>query len=227
MVFWKGRNSVNLSQQEQAWLTAATTYMQQTLGQDQTGHSIDHINRVVRLAGKIAQAEQQPLFMPLFAATLHDVIDPKLFDQPAQARQALTTFLNQIQVPVATQQALWAIIDHMSFRKNLEQPQQLTLAGQIVQDADRLDAIGAIGIGRTFYYGGHFGDPMYDPTLPPRQHLTAAEYAQGNSTVINHFYEKLLRLAQQMNTPTGQQLAAQRQAFMETFLTRFKAEWEG
>jgi uncharacterized protein len=227
MVFWKGRNSVNLSQQEQAWLTAATAYMAQTLGQDQTGHSIDHINRVVRLARKIAQAEQQPLFMPLFAATLHDVIDPKLFVQPEQARQALTAFLQRQQVPADLQQALWAIIDHMSFRKNLEQPQPLTLAGQIVQDADRLDAIGAIGIGRTFYYGGHFGDPMYDPALPPRQHLTAAEYAQGNSTVINHFYEKLLTLAQHMNTPTGQKLAAQRQAFMETFLARFKAEWEG
>lgn len=227
MVFWKGRNSVNLSQQEQTWLTAATGYMEATLGQDQTGHSVDHIKRVVHLAKKIAQAEQQPLFMPLFAATLHDVIDPKLFAQPEQARQALTAFLQQIQVPAAIQQELWDIIDHMSFRKNLEQPQKLTLAGQIVQDADRLDAIGAIGIGRTFYYGGHFGDPMYDPALPPRQHMTAAEYAQGNSTVINHFYEKLLTLAQQMNTPTGQQLAADRQAFMETFLTRFKAEWEG
>lgn len=218
---------MNLSQQEQTWLTAATGYMEATLGQDQTGHSVDHIKRVVHLAQKIAQAEQQPLFMPLFAATLHDVIDPKLFAQPEQARQALTTFLQQIQVPAAIQQELWDIIDHMSFRKNLEQPQKLTLAGQIVQDADRLDAIGAIGIGRTFYYGGHFGDPMYDPALPPRQHMTAAEYAQGNSTVINHFYEKLLTLAQQMNTPTGQQLAADRQAFMETFLTRFKAEWEG
>lgn len=227
MVFWKGRNSVNLSQQEQTWLTAATGYMEATLGQDQTGHSVDHIKRVVHLAQKIAQAEQQPLFMPLFAATLHDVIDPKLFARPEQARQALTAFLQQIQVPAAIQQELWDIIDHMSFRKNLEQPQKLTLAGQIVQDADRLDAIGAIGIGRTFYYGGHFGDPMYDPALPPRQHMTAAEYAQGNSTVINHFYEKLLTLAQRMNTPTGQQLAADRQAFMETFLTRFKAEWEG
>lgn len=227
MVFWKGRNSVNLSQQEQTWLTAATGYMEATLGQDQTGHSVDHIKRVVHLAQKIAQAEQQPLFMPLFAATLHDVIDPKLFARPEQARQALTAFLQQIQVPAAIQQELWDIIDHMSFRKNLEQPQKLTLAGQIVQDADRLDAIGAIGIGRTFYYGGHFGDLMYDPALPPRQHMTAAEYAQGNSTVINHFYEKLLTLAQQMNTPTGQQLAADRQAFMETFLTRFKAEWEG
>lgn len=227
MAFLKGRNGVNLSQQEQAWLNAATQYMIQTLGQDQTGHSVDHIKRVVHLARKIAQAEQQPLFMPLFAATLHDVIDPKLFSQPEQARQALTAFLNQIQLPPIAQQTLWAIIDHMSFRKNLAQPQKLSLAGQIVQDADRLDAIGAIGIARTFYYGGHFGEPMYDPAVPPRQHLTATEYAQGNSTVINHFYEKLLTLARQMNTPTGQRLAAERQQFMTTFLARFKAEWQG
>ena len=102
-----------------------------------------------------------------------------------------------------------------------------TLAGKIVQDADRLDALGAVGIARTFAYGGHKGQPMHEPGLAPRQHATFAEYKQQRTTTINHFYEKLLLLKDRMNTDSGRELAADRHAFMERFLEQFEAESAG
>ncbi|MFK5280599.1 HD domain-containing protein, partial [Lacticaseibacillus paracasei] len=105
--------------------------------------------------------------------------------------------------------------------------QSLPVEGQLVQDADRLDAIGAIGIGRAFMYGGAHGGRMYDPDLPPRADLTAAQYRTTEGTVINHFYEKLLKLKDQLNTDAAKKMAMHRQQVMEDFLTEFKAEWHG
>ncbi len=125
------------------------------------------------------------------------------------------------------QQAVLAIIDHMGFKANLAGHQVLSLEGQLVQDADRIDALGAIGIARAFMYGGAHGSKMYDPALPPRQQLDAASYRHGETTVLNHFEEKLFKLAAQMNTPAGKKVAAQRTAVMRRFVTEFLAEFDG
>ncbi|ANK59243.1 HD domain-containing protein [Loigolactobacillus backii] len=206
-------------------LTQATKYMHQVLDQDTTGHSSDHIERVVRLTRRLCQDEEVPDYLALMAATLHDVVDDKLFTSVSEARQALQQFLDKIAINAKEQAELWQIIDHMSYRKNIDQKQQLSIAGRIVQDADRLDAIGAIGIARTFYFGGHFGEKMYDPQLAPRTKLAASDYKSGESTVINHFYEKLLRLQDQLNTAAAKKIALKRQTRMLNFLTDFKAEW--
>ncbi|MFD0897019.1 HD domain-containing protein [Loigolactobacillus binensis] len=211
---------------QQQQLAAATTYMQQVLGQDHSGHSSDHIQRVVHLTTALCRQEQVAAFIPLMAATLHDVIDDKVVTDVTVARQALSDFLTHQQVSATDQAEIWLIIDRLSFSKNLVHKQQLPLSGQIVQDADRLDAIGAIGIARTFYYGGHTGEKLYDPAIKPRTQMDKAAYRE-QSTVINHFYEKLLLLQDSMNTASAKKLAAQRQQVMQTFLTEFKAEWNG
>ncbi|POD85171.1 uncharacterized protein S101258_01482 [Lactiplantibacillus plantarum subsp. plantarum] len=113
----------------------------------------------------------------------------------------------------------------MSFSKSFNGPQKLSLEGQVVQDADRLDAIGAIGIARALYYSGHVGEKIYDPAIAPREHMTREQYRHQPGTAINHFYEKLFKLAALMNTDTAKALAAHRTAVMHEFVDQFKAEW--
>lgn len=206
-------------------LMAIKTYALQRLAQDHSGHGTDHLERVNRLAHRLATAEKANLNLTLAAAWLHDVIDDKLMADPQQARQDLINQLVTLKVSAADQQAIFEIIDHMSFSKSFNGPQKLSLEGQIVQDADRLDAIGAIGIARALYYSGHVGEKIYDPAVAPREHLTKAAYRHQPGTAINHFYEKLFKLADLMNTPTAKQLAQQRTAVMHQFVDQFKAEW--
>ena len=209
-----------------AQLTAIATYATDRLAQDKSGHGTDHLHRVVKLARRLAIAEQADLNLTLAAAWLHDVIDDKLMADPEQAHQALATKLTALQVRVAAQQAIFEIIDHMSFSKSLNGTQSLSLAGQIVQDADRLDAIGAIGIARALYYSGHVGEAIYDPQVAPREHMTKAQYRHQPGTAINHFYEKLFKLEGLMNTAAAKQLAHQRTQVMRQFVNQFKAEWD-
>ncbi|AVK60947.1 phosphohydrolase [Lactobacillus sp. CBA3605] len=206
-------------------LVAIKTYALQRLANDHSGHGTDHLERVVKLAQRLAVAEQADVTLTMAAAWLHDVIDDKLMVDPEQAHQALATQLTTIGVTTEAQTAIFEIIDHMSFSKSLNGPQKLSLAGQIVQDADRLDAIGAIGIARALYYSGHVGEKIYDPEIAPREHLTKAQYRQEPGTAINHFYEKLFKLAGLMNTTAAKQLAQRRTAVMRQFVTQFKAEW--
>ena len=190
-------------------LTAIQTYALQKLAHDHSGHGRDHLQRVNRLARRLAKAEGANLNLTLAAAWLHDVIDDKLMADPAKAHQT----------------AIFAIIDHMSFSKSFNGPQKLSLEGQVVQDADRLDAIGAIGIARALYYSGHVGEKIYDPAIAPREHMTREQYRHQPGTAINHFYEKLFKLAALMNTDTAKALAAHRTAVMHEFVDQFKAEW--
>ncbi|AUI77989.1 phosphohydrolase [Lactiplantibacillus pentosus] len=206
-------------------LTAIRTYARQKLAQDHSGHGSDHLERVNRLARRLAQAEQANLNLTFAAAWLHDVIDDKLMVDPEQAHHDLADQLSELGVSTADQTAIFDIIDHMSFSKSLNGAQKLSLEGQIVQDADRLDAIGAIGIARALYYSGHVGEKIYDPAIAPREHLTKEQYRQQPGTAINHFYEKLFKLADMMNTPAAKALAKRRTDVMRAFVDQFKAEW--
>lgn len=206
-------------------LTAIRTYARQKLAQDHSGHGSDHLERVNRLARRLAQAEQANLNLTLAAAWLHDVIDDKLMADPERAHHDLADQLSELGVSTADQTAIFDIIDHMSFSKSLNGAQKLSLEGQIVQDADRLDAIGAIGIARALYYSGHVGEKIYDPAIAPREHLTKEQYRQQPGTAINHFYEKLFKLADMMNTPAAKALAKRRTDVMRAFVDQFKAEW--
>ncbi|AUV73873.1 HD domain-containing protein [Lactiplantibacillus plantarum] len=206
-------------------LTAIQTYALQKLAHDHSGHGRDHLQRVNRLARRLAKAEGANLNLTLAAAWLHDVIDDKLMADPAKAHQDLIAQLNAQNVTAADQTAIFAIIDHMSFSKSFNGPQKLSLEGQVVQDADRLDAIGAIGIARALYYSGHVGEKIYDPAIAPREHMTREQYRHQPGTAINHFYEKLFKLAALMNTDTAKALAAHRTAVMQEFVDQFKAEW--
>jgi uncharacterized protein len=194
---------------------------------DSSGHDWWHIERVRQTALAIGLEEGADLFVVELAALLHDVADWKFAGGDHEAGpRAAREWLAQLAVAPAAIDHVAQIIAGLSFKGvGVKTPMQ-TLEGQIVQDADRLDALGAIGIARTFAYGGHKGQPIYDPESPPTMHGSFEEYKRGGGSTINHFYEKLLLLAERMNTTTGKRLAAGRHAYLEQFLEQFLAEWE-
>ncbi len=202
-------------------------YATTILEKDKTGHSMDHINRVVSNAKKIQLKEGGNPFLIVAGAYLHDVLDDKLVKNPEQSRDQLIQFLKRIELPSKEIELLLAIIDHVSFSHQLASNSkvELSIEEKIVQDADRLDAIGAIGIGRTFYYGGKKGHAMYDPTLLPRESLSKEEY-RVNQTVLNHFYEKLFKLKDMMQTQTAKHMAKKRHDLMISFVENFIEEWD-
>lgn len=211
-------------------LTEITDYMQQALAKDNTGHSVDHINRVVALADKILIHEPSAnQFIVRAAALLHDVYDDKLFNTETEALAAkkdLMTFLQAIQVSPGSITEIIQIIDNMSWSKSIEgHAEPLDINGQIVQDADRLEAMGAIAITRAITYGAVKSRVLYDPSIAPRTAKNKAEYRSDDSTTINHFYEKLLLIKDRLNTETARQIATSRQQFMLDFLEQFKSEW--
>ena len=209
-------------------LTAVHDFARSKMRDDETGHGFDHIQRVVRLADELLKAyPQADRLLTLSAAYLHDVIDEKLVTDTTAASAEVRDFLTAQGFSADQQATIFLIMDNMSFHKTLDgTAKPLPLEGQLVQDADRLDAIGAIGIARAIYFGGHFGEKIYDPAVAPRTQMSHAEYRNlENETVINHFCEKLLTLKGLMNTDAAKTLAAHRQAVMEDFLAEFKAEW--
>jgi len=195
---------------------------------DATGHNFDHIQRVIKTAKRILQTEDADPLITLAAAYLHDVADDKLVDNPAALEHEIKEFLLSIDFTEEQVDEVLYITHNLSFSKSLSKnPPKLSLAGQIVQDSDRLDAIGAIGIIRAIYYGGAHAETIYDPTIEPRQSMNKAEYRNlNNETIINHFYEKLLKLTAMMNTPTAKKIAEKRHQYMLDFLDEFKAEWD-
>ena len=213
-----------MKQQEQ--LKAMEQYAKRVLSADTTGHDWSHIERVVNTTKTIAKAEEADLFICEAAALLHDVIDDKIVKDPIVALKELKKFLISIEVTPEQVEAIVSIITKMSF-KNHQEKQELSLEGKVVQDADRLDAIGAIGIARVMCYSGSTGRPIHKPEMKPRENLTPEEYRNGESTAIMHFYEKLLKLKDMMNTKYGNELAKGRHEFLETYLEQFYAEWDG
>ena len=215
-----------MTKNEEQQLRAIRRYAENVLGQDTTGHDMTHIERVVRNAKKLQEKEGGSLFLIESSAYLHDVLDDKLVSDVEKAKQDLISFLVLIGVEERIIETILFIIDNVSFSAQLENdPIELTVEAKIVQDADRLDAIGAIGIARTFYYGGNKGHKMYDPTVVPRKAMTKSDYRQ-NETVLNHFDEKLFKLKELFQTEAGKKEADIRHQVMVDFVTQFKKEWE-
>ena len=218
---------MTLTPQQQTTLDNVKAFVKQKLSHDFSGHDMAHIERVVKLANKILNHQPQAnAFIVLMSAYLHDVIDEKVIADVNNAVNELQDYLRSLNLTTEEIRAIFDIIENMSYRKNLSQQATLSLEGQIVQDADRLDAIGAIGIGRTFYYGGNKHNIMHDPNILPRTKLNEDNYKQPN-TVINHFYEKLFLLKDMMNTQTAKQIAEQRHEILVKFVKQFEQEWLG
>ena len=207
-------------------LQAARAYVQAQLAADSSGHDWWHIYRVTELARRIATAEGADPFVCELAALLHDIADEKLNPSAEAGMNKVRDWLAAHDVPAADKDHVLEIIGTMSF-KGGHNPPVRTPEARVVQDADRLDAIGAQGIARVFAYAGWKGHLVHDPTQAPRTELTAESYRSGRNTAINHFYEKLLKLKDLMNTPTARRLAEDRHRFMETYLEQFYREWEG
>lgn len=204
----------------------AVAFIKEIFRNDYSGHDAAHTIRVYRMAVKIAAEEKADAFIVALAALLHDVDDWKLSPETSMDKMHAVEFLERHQVPRQKISAIRTILEEVSFRgKDSVVPS--TPEGKCVQDADRLDALGAIGIARTFAYGGSHSRAIYIPGEKPRLDMSEAEYKKHNSSSISHFYEKLLLLQDNMNTETGRQLAARRTAFMQSYLDEFYEEWNG
>lgn len=203
-------------------------FVKETLANAEGGHDWWHIYRVWQLAKKIAKTEKTNLLVVELGALLHDIADAKFNDGdesigPKKARE----FLQSISVEEEIITHVENIIQHISFKGgNFEQAFNSTELA-VVQDADRLDAMGAIGIARTFNYGGFKNRAIYNPNIQPNLSMSKEEYKNSTAPTINHFYEKLLLLKDRMNTTTGKAMAKHRHQFMEEFLEEFYNEWEG
>lgn len=217
---------IKWSEHQRRIIASASEWVREKLARDSSGHDWWHIDRVVRSARTIAQAEGADAFVCELAGLLHDVADEKLNDDPAAARRELEQWLASCGIHEAQATHILEIIDTMSF-KGGSRPPMRSKEGRVVQDADRLDAIGAVGISRVFAYSGAKGRPIHDPDIAARESMTEEEYRSGRDTAINHFYEKLLKLKDLMNTDTGRAMAEERHRFMETYLARFYDEWDG
>ena len=191
-----------------------------------SGHDWWHIERVRKMTKKIAVEEGANLFICEMAALLHDVADEKLNVTEDIGINRVKEWLNYVSLDEDCIERIMGIIENMSY-KGGGVPLMKTLEGKIVQDADRLDAIGAIGIARTFAYSGAKGQLIYDPSIHVRENMTKEEYRKNKTTAINHFYEKLLKLEGLMNTQSGKRLAKKRQTIMVDFLENFFEEWNG
>jgi len=204
------------------------SFVKQELAGAESGHDWWHIYRVRNLAERIAKEEKADTFVVTLGALLHDIADAKFHngDETVGPKKA-KTFLHTQNLPTETIDKILNIIRFVSFKNSDEKPDDDSLELQIIQDADRLDALGAIGIARAFSYGGFKNREMYNPDIPPKPEMSKAEYKKSESTTINHFYEKLLLLKEIMHTNTGKRMAAERHRFMEQFLEEFFAEWKG
>ncbi|MGK6342974.1 HD domain-containing protein [Chryseobacterium sp. DT-3] len=201
-------------------------FVKEKLKGAEAGHDWYHIERVWKLSRKIAAAEDCNQEVVELSALLHDIADPKFHNgDETIAPKIAREFLEGQQVSEEVIEKVLFIIKNISFKNRGEVPDELPIELKIVQDADRIDAIGAIGIGRTFNFGGFKNNPMYDPEVQPSLNMSKDEYKKSNGTTINHFYEKLLLLKDLMNTEKGKEIAQQRHDYMLGFLDQFYKEW--
>jgi len=210
-------------------IEATIDFVKTELKHAEGGHDWFHIERVYKNSLSIAKYENVNLTVVSLAALLHDIADPKFHngDEALGARIA-STFLLKHNVDSEIIEHVTQIIDNMSFKNSFDLNTAFTSKEmEVVQDADRLDAIGAIGIARCFNYGGFKNRVLHNPDIKPNLNMTKAEYKHSEAPTINHFYEKLLLLKDQMNTKTAKRMALERHNYMEGFLKQFYAEWEG
>jgi uncharacterized protein len=191
---------------------------------DSSGHDWYHIDRVRNLAVHIAQKENANQFIVECAALVHDVIDDKLHDDLEVQKIQLESILNELLNSNEDVKSILYIIENISY-KGGNGVIPTSLEGKIVQDADRLDAIGAIGVARTFAYGGKKGRSMFNPEFKIRENMTIEEYRSDKSSSLHHFYEKILKLKDLMNTKTALEMAEERHLFVEKFIDEFMKEW--
>jgi uncharacterized protein len=211
---------------KEACLKQTLVFVKGKLKPDPTGHDFTHTQRVVRVARRIAASQGADLFITAMAALLHDVADWKFHKGSEEAGPKMArTWLKKLGLDTGLIQIVSNIIREVSFKGAGVRTTPKSLEGQAVQDADRLDALGAIGIARAFAYGGFKGRLMYDPKVKPRRHLNFAQYKKSHGHTIGHFYEKLLLLKRRMNTPLGKKMARERHAYLAKYLKRFLKEW--
>lgn len=214
-------------------------FVEETLGRDSTGHDWWHIHRVRNLAKRIALHEGADIFIVELAALLHDIGDYKFFQGDEEAGAAkVREWVSSLEISPSFIDKIVEITSRISFMHTLIDKNEgggkknsavLTLSRELmaVTDADRLDAMGAIGIARAFTYGGFFNRPIYDPSIKPSKTITKEEYKTTEAPSINHFYEKLLKLKDMMHTKLGRKMAKRRHRFLNLFLKQFFKEWKG
>ncbi|WP_278506525.1 HD domain-containing protein [Ligilactobacillus animalis] len=198
-------------------------YTYEKLSHDHTGHDMAHIERVVKMARNLNEKLGGNSFVVQAAALLHDVVDEKLFTNIDQAKASVIAQMQALEVSQSDQDHIMEIISKMSFSHSLAGKQEPSLEGQIVQDADWLDAI---GIARAIYYGARHEEKLYDPAMPPREKLDKTAYRDlSNETIINHFYEKLFKIKDMLNTAEAKAIAQERHELMVAYVTAFKTDW--
>ncbi|WP_375241345.1 HD domain-containing protein [Polaribacter sp.] len=211
-------------------ITATIAFVKEELKNAEGGHDWFHIERVFKNAILISKEENVDVFVVSLAALLHDIADPKFHngDETIGPKIANDFLKNQNVEPTIIKHVV-DIINNISFKNSFENTKANFNSKEleVVQDADRLDAIGAIGIARCFNYGGFKNRALYDPEIIPNLNMTKEKYKNSSAPTINHFYEKLLLLKDKMNTTSGKKIAAERHLFMETFLKQFYEEWNG
>jgi len=208
-------------------IEVATEFVKSFHQNEATGHDWFHIKRVVNLAKKISKKEGGDLYKIELTALLHDVADHKLNNGDEKlGLLKVADFLTSINVEDPLRETILYDIEHLSYKGAKVEQIELSLEGEIVQDADRIDALGAIGIARTFAFGGNKNRMMYDPDSKPEMHSDFKKYKNSTAPTINHFYEKLLLLKDRLNTSTAVEIANQRHQYMEDFLEQFYREWE-
>ncbi|MDT0685434.1 HD domain-containing protein [Autumnicola psychrophila] len=217
-----------MTSQETGIIENTTVFVKETLKGAEGGHDWFHIQRVFNNAKLIAEGEDANHLVIALGALLHDIADSKFHNgDESVGPKVAEDFLKSQKVSSEVIQHVIKIIENISFKGGNVARDFSSIELDIVQDADRLDAIGAIGIARTFNYGGFKGRGLYDPEIEPNLNMTKEEYKASNAPTINHFYEKLLLLKDRMNTETGRKIAAERHKFMELFLDQFYKEWNG
>jgi len=214
--------SSNIRQKEALFQTE--NYIKQHFEGEGSGHDWWHIFRVKEIALRIAAKEGGDIFIIEMAALLHDLDDWKLVKEDEASKTV--AWLKKAGLDEIDSNKILEIIEQVSYKGAKVETKAISTEAQIVQDADRLDAIGAIGIARTFAYGGHKGRLLHDPAIKPEMHDNFETYKKNTAPTINHFYEKLLLLKELLNTPTAKTVAKSRHKFMEDFLNQFFNEWD-
>ncbi|SDL15424.1 HD domain-containing protein [Lacicoccus qingdaonensis] len=211
---------------EEKIIQSVKDYVEDFHAGDSTGHDFHHVMRVYRNALHIQKNAGGDYFIISVASLLHDTIDDKL-NKSEHAVEDARNYLREFSIEEAVVERILYAMQAVSFKGGKNEFTVRSIEDEVVQDADRLDALGAVGIARTFIFGGAKNHEMHDPEIDARTDMTADEYRKGKNTMINHFYEKLLKLKELMHTDTAKALAEERHRFMEEYLEQFYGEWQG